>query len=68
LADAICTDKNRVDAGEAAITYLLLISPYPLPKVLHTAISSAVLARSPEKRYYQTWVASRREPAFRVQG
>jgi hypothetical protein len=71
LADAICAaivDKNRVDVGEAAKTYLLLISPYPLPPVLHPSICVAVAARSPEKRYLQTWVASRREPAFRVQG
>ena len=71
LADAICAaiaDKNRVDAGEAAKTYLLLISPCPLQEVLQEPIYSAVLDRAPEKKYVQTWVASRREPAFRVQG
>jgi hypothetical protein len=71
LADAICaaiTDKNQVDAGHAAQTHLLLISPYPLPLVLHPAICSAVADRSPKRKYIQTWVASRREPAFRVQG
>jgi hypothetical protein len=71
LANAICAaiaDKNMVDAGEAAKTYLLLISPYPLPEVLHAPICSAILYHAPEKKYVQTWVASRREPAFRVQG
>jgi hypothetical protein len=71
LAEAICAAiayKNRVDSGLAAQTHLLLISPYPLPLVLHPAICSAVADRNPQKKYLQTWVASRREPAFRVQG
>ncbi len=71
LADAICASiakKNRIDPRLAATSYLLLISPYPLPPVLHPVIRDAVAARGPEKKYLETWVASRREPAFRVQG
>jgi len=71
IADTICaaiTDKNQIDAQLAAVTYLLLISPYPLPPVVHPAIYAEVALRNPERKYVQTWVASRREPAFRVQG
>jgi hypothetical protein len=70
LAECLCEAiriKNEIDPKLASISYLLLISPYPLPATLHPAICVAVAARNPVQKYRETWVASRGEPLFRVQ-
>jgi len=59
--------KQKIDPAEAAKTYLLLISPYPIREAMQPPIQQHIAAVGPTNRYKETWIASLHEPPFQVQ-
>jgi hypothetical protein len=58
--------KRKIEPRAASRTVLLLVCPYPLPPALQGQFGAAFLTTSPSPYFKQIWVASFREPAFRI--
>jgi hypothetical protein len=58
--------KHKIEPEAASRTYLLLTCPYSIPPTMQDDFRNSFLVNSPKQYFREVWVASFKEPAFRI--
>jgi hypothetical protein len=66
MATAVTKKRDKIEKKAASQTFLLLTCPYPLLPTMHSDVTKAFLATSPQTYFREVWVAPFKELAFRI--